>query len=293
MEATMPLAPTTLDWDLIDEAQYFLTDEDEEKLRKQDALERKAARRLQRLQDCGRWSYYFDAHNGNRTAYVFKCKLFRDCDKCRKDRAHNESYNIRKVSLSKPMIAIRTTTDEATKMLRGVDKEDYVRYPQENYDLVIINKEIKEISNSISIDTQWMSNQNWELIVSTPEGRNKSGQIHLPKPVEDDRKFDIVATEQIVSDAPREVVQDAMDEAIRRTAYLDPKDIEGIEHGLHERLKIAKRILRMGKYSVNTYQRKQKVIIENISWKNSCSITQNPTSRFVTKIESDAEKVPI
>lgn len=281
-------------WQLIEEAAEYelpeLTDEQEEKLRELDRRDAREKNLQRRLADCGKWSYYFSPHTGMKKSFRFRCGKFRKCDNCRKERANREKDFVIGASYKENMVAVRATQDTATKFLRDVNKTEYVRYPQEKYDLVLINQSQLDIVEGEKIDIKWLLKQNWEKIVNTPKGRNKSGTVHLPTSIKDEGEFAIINVKQIVSNAPRNIVEEIMDEVVEETKYLDPNDKQSLIDALNLRIKKSAGKLRGLDYVVSIYIKKQKIVIDNISWINSVT-TKNPTRNKIDYVIG-AEKVP-
>jgi len=253
-------------------------------IQSEETPEEKLNRQQKRMNECGMWSNWFDPHTGQKTGFIFRCDLFRQCPRCLEYRAEKEKGwvsnavsqhedNIYVISLSK---------EDATKLLRNVPKTDYIRYPQENgQDLVfageglfIAHTDRQHVSN------EWIYTTDWTEILDTPTGRNKSGTLHVPVAEASKEDFSIINTKQFITNAPRQVVDAAMDKAVADTPHFKPQDAEEVERYLQDRANRAiKQIVRQG-YTISDYLKRLKVIHKKISWKNISINTKKPTQEI-------------
>ena len=267
---------TDMDWE-----QEF-TEEQEIATAEFDREREGSERRVKRLTDCGNWGSWFDGHTGKRAGVVFRCNLYRECPHCLSIRAEKEHTWIMVKALQKDMIAVYMESKSATNKLRKVDKTDYIRYPQENgIDLVIIDNAVaerKEI-NGTPADCNWVQEQNWDKIVKTPKGRNKSGTMHIPPTPKDDEKFEMISIKQFTSNAPMDIKNSLMDKVIEETPHLLPKNAKEVKKAIDYRFSSTTKKLREAGYSYNTYAKKQKIVESKISWGSFNSVnSKNSTS---------------
>ncbi len=222
-------------------------------------------RRAERLQDCGNWSYWYNPHNGKRTGFTFKCGLFRECSACLERRAEDERGWLQNASLAKSLNILRVPKERATKLLRRKEKADYVRYPQENgVDLLIFSDELE--LGGVAIDFNWVRTQDWAKIVNTPEGRKKSGSVHMPASDEDMNDFTLITTKQFTTNANRPQVLEAMQEAEECTSELDPKTPDEVVEALNKRTNIATNLLEKEGFNVQVYEKRLRVWHDQIDW---------------------------
>ncbi len=236
----------------------ILEDTEKEEIR-QDRIRR-------RVDDCGKWAYWFDPHTGKKASFVFRCGLFRECDICLAIRADREYKWMHKTSFHKRMLAIRLTRKEANNFVRNIKKQDYVRYPLKGgIDLVIANEETK-IENGVEVTVGWVVKQNWEHLTNTPKGRNKSGVIHVPEAKEITEEFSIIATKQFITNAPKDIANAIIDESIKETIYLNPKNPNDVKNALYQRNTTTIHKLKQQGFTVTIYEKKLKLIHSKISW---------------------------
>ncbi len=278
------------------DADKSFSDEEIEKLDNLEKSQKRIEKREKRKADCGNWSNWYDPHTGRRTGFTFRCGLFRMCPSCLTERADVEYEWMQQTSLDKRMVVTELLDPkEATKMLRGVDKTDYVRYPQEEGgDLIIVNEDVG-ISGR-GIDLEWVVNQDWEEIVKTPAGRNKSGTIHVPVSDEDVEEFSIITTTQFITSATRQETIHAMDLVVEETRGLNPTTPDEVVDALQKRISMATSKLKQAGFTVHMYSKQLKLIHSKIDWGaevgfrvNKRIYTENPT-RLRARVP---EKVPI
>lgn len=256
-----------------------LTDEMENALYQHSHQANKQARKQKRLHDCGNWSYYFDPHTGNRLAYPFQCKMFRDCQQCRRQRAYKEYAHLHETVVREdPLVAFDISFDEAEMLTRGKGKDQYIRYPQADTEIVIM-KQRDTVQEGTLVTSKWLTEQNWLEIVNTPEGRNKSGTLHMPREKKEVVKFTFVPMKYFTSDAPYMTVINAMDEATDQTSDHLPATPEEVKTGLDERIKIATRKLKKLGFVVTMYVKQVKIEHDKIDWEISRSINKVNTQK--------------
>lgn len=229
-------------------------------------------RKQQRLHDCGKWGYYFDPHTGKQTGFTYSCDLFRECPICREKRANREKkWVVESYHRAKKNFLFVTAKDqqEANKLLRGVNKKQYVRYPQQSgFEYIFLSGEL-ESQLDITYDVvtpDFLRELNWMEIVNTPEGRNKSGSMHTPVSQKNPEPFQIIEIEQFIPNAPGEIVDRAMQYAIAQTLDLLPEDAREVKEAIDQRVALAIEFLKENGYTVRTYSKKLKVIISRINW---------------------------
>lgn len=263
------------------ENSFELTDEMEDALRELDRKNANQRNRDKRLANCGKWGNWYHQHRGNRTGHYFRCGLHRECANCLEIRANKEFKWVLNTSFDKEMIIIKRPKDNATKVLRDVKKTDYIRFPQEHVDVIIMSKKAAEEKGvkGFAADPAWVKEQDWKEMVKTPQGRNKSGTMHIPPSSKENDKFTIIAIKQFVTDAPRGVSNEIMDAVEVETADLNPKNAKEVKKAIDYRMGLATKRLREAGYSVSLYEKKVKVVESKISWGNNKGLnTGNPTS---------------
>ena len=284
------------------DADKQFSDEDEKRLDKTRNEKNREEKRAQRISDCGKWSNWYDPHTGQRTGFTFQCGLFRYCDACLQKRASKEHTFLKTAVLERRMVMKIVTAEEATKLIRKAEKNEYIRYPQKNgNDLLFLDEAVG--IEGVAVDLAWVMKQDWTTIVQTPEGRNKSGTMHMPIDDEVLEDFSIINTKQFVTNANRRITNQAMRDASQETAKLDPKTPETVVAALYKRFSIATAKLRRQGYVVTVYNKRLKLIHSRIDWngqKSSGQIkrlyTENPTRSNQpeqVKIPAARKSVPI
>lgn len=267
-------------------------------LLEEDEQQRREHKRLKRLKDCGSWAYWFDAHTGRRTGFTMYCDLFRDCPLCLHRRADQEYQWMRDTvirTVDTIMALTVSSQDEGNNLIRGLNKTEYARYPQEDgTELIFLMqaKVIKKNKRGKRATIDWVIAQDWKVILRTPEGRNKSGALHMPVSTADNEPFSIINTRQFTTNAPAMVVDNIMDKVVIETEHFKPKDVGEVEGYLRERFKSATGKLQEQGYEVNTYTKKLKVTHSKIDW--NVGFLGINTLTLNTKNSCGArEKVPI
>lgn len=236
-----------------------------------------ADRRNQRLHDCGKWGYYFDPHTGKQSGFVYSCDLFRECPICRKKRANREKkWMFQANDREKENFVFVRVDDayEANRLLRGVGKKQYVRYPQQDgSEVIFLHGELSDKVDGEEVTHDFLRELDWETIVTTPEGRNKSGAMHSPPSPKNPEKFQIIEIQQFIPSAPVELVDEAMRYAISQTLDLLPEDALEVRDGINQRTNLAIDYLRKRGHSVNTYKKKIKVILSQINWQKYVEVS--------------------
>lgn len=247
--------------------------------------EDKEFRKLQRLNDCGKYAWYFSGETGEQVGYVKRCGLFRECPSCLQYRVKQEREWIEIKLLNTEMVTVTINDlDKANNLVRKAHKTQFIRYPQlDDTDLFLLNKAFakKHEINGTPVTSEWLQAQDWKEILNTPVGRNKSGTMHVPKSPKPESKFSIIQATQIVTNAENTVVICTMNKAIKSTAAMDPKTADEVVDCLNLRMGYVKRALQEQGYEVHEYIKKQKVNHNAIDWQKSRSInmpyTENST----------------
>lgn len=260
------------------------SDEEEKRLDTTRNEQTRREKKKRRKGDCGKFANWYNPHSGKRTGFIFRCGLFRDCETCLKRRADQEYELIKTASLEKRMIAKIMTPKQATRLIRKMDKTEYVRFPQENgNDLLLLDEEASEAMGigGVEVDLHWVVRQNWETLVQTPKGRNKSGTMHIPASDDEPEEFTIITTSQFVTNANRGATIKAMKEAEQETANLDPRTSDEVVSALHKRTSVATRKLRELGFHTTLYSKRLKLVHGLIDWTGRRQIkrqyTENPT----------------
>ena len=259
-----------------------ISDEYEKRLETTRKEKNREEKRAQRISDCGKWSNWYNPHSGKRTGFIFQCGLFRYCDECLEKRAEEEYTLLKTAALDKRMIMKIVTAEEATKLIRKAEKTEYIRYPQENGNDILFLDESVGIEG-VEVDLGWVMKQDWTNIVQTPEGRNKSGTMHIPVDDETPEEFSIINTKQFITNANQRVTNQVMGEAIQETASLDPKTPDAVVAALRKRVAIATHKLRQQGFTVTVYSKRLKLIHALVDWTGQSSgrikrlYTENPT----------------
>lgn len=257
-----------------------ITDEMEEALAKLDQDKEAEKRHAKRLADCGKWGNWYHQHTGSRTGHFFRCGMHRECDYCLKIRAEKEYKWILDTSFDKEMVVIKRPKDNATKVLRDVKKTEYIRFPQKHVDVILMSKEAAKEKGveGIVVDPIWVKEQDWKEMVNTPQGRNKSGTMHIPPSPKQDKKFEIISVKLFITNAPSNISNRAMDDVEDETLSMKPKNAKEVKKTIDYRTKLATTRLRQAGYSIRFYNKKLKVVESEISFGNNKSLnTGNPT----------------
>lgn len=256
-------------------------DQDLDKLDKLRKEQTRIEKREKRLNDCGKYANWYNPHSGKRTGFIFRCGLFRHCSVCLKRRADEEYTWVKQATLDKRMIVISVDSKAATNIIRKAEKTEYIRFPGEDgKDLLFLDETLGIVGEAVDLD--WVVKQDWEIIVSTPKGRNKSGTMHMPIEEDAGEEFTIINTQQFITNANRYNTIKAMKEAEEQTANLNPKTANEVVNALRKRTRIATRKLREMGYSINMYNKKLKLIHSMINWQSQNGNikrlhTENPT----------------
>jgi hypothetical protein len=261
---------TMEEWAIIQEmAEYEPTPEEEAKYDEMVKAANKAEKHAKRLKDCGSFSYWFDPHSGRRSGYVMHCDLFRECQQCLQRRASREYDWMKKAVIKNGNIrrTIVANQKEGTAFVRGVHKTKYARYPlMDGTELIFFDAEIKDEDIGREVDLKEMMWEDWTEIVLTPEGRNKSGTLHVPTSPDDEEPFTIINSKQFVTEAPTELIEKTTDEVVAETDYMRPTTPQEVLLYLNKRLKMTVTKLRAHGYDCRVYQKKLKVIHSRIDW---------------------------
>lgn len=229
---------------------------------------KKSQKRAKRLQDCGRFAYWFDPHTGKRAGYSMRCDLFRECPRCLQHRAYTEYERMKNCMLYKELkMIIVDSKKDGSALLRGIHKTKYARYPQmDGTEIIFFEKGIFGDDIGEEIPTGWIAKQDWAEIVLTPEGRNKSGTVHIPVVSDDEEPYTIINAKQFVTDAPQELTDQLCDETIAETANMQPETPEEVLLYMNRRLRTTIKKLKERGYECRIYQKKLKVIHSRIDW---------------------------
>lgn len=273
-------------------------DEELTRLEKTRHEQTRLEKRKLRIADCGKWSNWYNPHSGKQTGFVFRCGLFRHCESCLEKRADEEYSFMKQAALDKRMVVVFTDAKTATNLLRKADdKSQYVRYPQEDgFDMLVLDETLG--IEGRPIDLSWVMAQNWTTLTATPEGRNKSGTLHLPPSDDDPEDFTIINTQQFITSADRGTTLNAMTAAELETADLDPQTPDEVVQALRRRVKATTSKLRQAGYTVNVYSKKLKLVHALVDWQGRKARlrqikrfnTENPTcaeSRQIAPIDRD------
>lgn len=250
------------------EAEQELTPEEETEQELLFKQVRKAQKRAKRLQDCGKFAYWFDPHTGRRTGYPMRCDLFRECPNCLQHRAYVEYERIKKALLYKDLKMITIENQrEGTNFIRGVHKTKYIRYPQmDGTEIIFFEREAFDEDTGIEIPTGWIAQQDWTEIVLTPEGRNKSGTGHIISADDDEEPFTIINAKQFVTDAPGDITEKLCEETVEETEDMRPTTPQEVLLCMNRRLRTTVKKLKDRGYDCRIYQKKLKVIHSRIDW---------------------------
>ncbi len=274
-------------------------------LEKDEEEQKRAEKRNRRLGDCGKFANWYNPHTGKPAGFVFKCGLFRQCEICLNRRAENERDWLGKASIDKELVAQYIDHAEVTRILRKAElgKEEYLRYPQEDgRDLLILDKPLDDVAGE-AVDYAWVMQQDWSTIAHTPEGRNRSGTLHVPVSDEEPDEFTIINTQQFVTSADYDETARAMRAAVEITSTLNPQTPDEVADALYRRISVATGQLRTAGHVVNVYSKKLKLVHALIDWQSDSSdsavsrqikhvYTKNPT-RDEMPLGADLERASV
>jgi hypothetical protein len=271
------------------------TIQEQKEIEKQEQEKKQQQRRLQRIKDCGRYAWWFDPHTGSKSGYVRYCDNFRECAVCLERRAKRE-YEWMKLKVYQEEVQmvkiVVQTKEEATKMTRGIDKSQYVRYPQQDGTEILFFDKVAG-KNGQEVDPHWMREHSdkWQDWVLTPEGRNKSGTMHIPSTPAEEEPFTIVTVKQFVTDAPDHVVNPIMDQVVEETESFRPETAEEVKECSDYRfMRATAEIAQLG-FNLRVYEKKMKVIHSKIDWssQNSRLIKLNVNTKNLTSAALNCE----
>lgn len=253
--------------------------------------EDKRQRRLQRIKDCGKYAWWFDPHTGQKSGYIRYCENFRECPVCLERRAKQE-YEWMKLKIYQEEIQIMVkrvpNKKEGNKLTRGISKDQYLRYPQNDGTEILFFDALTGIDGGEPVDENWIRDNahNWEDWVLTPEGRNKSGTLHMPSQPDNQEKTTVITTKQFITDAPEAVVSPIMDRIVEETKHMNPKTPEEVEECLEMRfMRATAEIAQLG-FNLSVYEKKFRLIHSKINWQNSRLIN------LIVNTENLTRKIP-
>lgn len=268
---------TDADWE-----QEF-TEEQEIAMAEYDQEKGANERRIKRLANCGQLGYRYKRLTGFPTRLIFRCGLHRECDYCLSMRAYIEKTSIFDTLKKREMVVVRKSKSDTTKMLRGVDKSEFSRFPQENDDIILVDKKTareKGIEGE-EADLDWAMQQNWEEIVKTPKGRNRSGSMNKRQFAKPKKKSVVVNAKIFVSSAPQRIVYEVMLSTWRETSHLDPKNALEWKKGNDLRVRLDVNKLKKMGYTCDVYGKNVGIVEDELNWRNSISsYTDNPTVSY-------------
>ena len=239
-------------------------------------------RRAKRLTNCGKLGYRYQRLTGYPTKLIFRCGLHRECDYCLGLRAYFEKISVLDTTKKKEMVVVRKSKSDTTKMLRGIKKSKFSRFPQEGEDITLIEKSVA-IAKGIEgqeAGFDWAMDQNWEEIVKTPEGRSKSGSMNKRQFSKPKKDSVTVNAKLFTTDASPRIVEEVMQSTWRETAHLDPKNAQEWKRDNSLRVGMDVRKLRKMGFTCDVYGKNVGIVEDELNWRNSIgSYTHNPTSK--------------
>lgn len=248
-------------------------------------------RRMQRIIDCGKYAWHFDPHTGHKNGYIRFCDNFRECQTCLERRAKKEyEWMKKKVYEGKIKMVCRivSSREEANRLVRGVNKDQYVRYPQEDgTEIIFFDKEANVNGNPINPGWMRGNKDKWSKWVLTPEGRNKSGTMHVPATPEEKEPFTTVTIKQFVADAPDSTVSEIMDKVVEETEHMRPETPEEVEQFSETRFMMATAQLSKQGISFRVYEQKMKVYHNKIDWSKSREVNLMVNTENLTQLPSE------
>lgn len=267
-DKTPPRKMTELDWQLFKEAaEHEASPQELEEYEKLQIQMRKREKHFKRLKDCGNFAYWFDPHSGKRSGFVLHCDLFRECPSCLQRRATREYQWMKYAVITKHINFVRMDDrQKVNNMVRGLDKTQYVRYPLVDGTEIIFLDANERPDTGEKAESLWLSKQDWAEIVTTPEGRNKSGTLHIPSSPEEEEAFTIITAKQFVTEAPINLVEETADQVVADTDYMRPENPQEVRTYLNRRLNMTVKKLREQGHECRVYHKKLKVIHSRIDW---------------------------
>jgi len=189
-----------------------------------------------------------------------------------RSKAHSAAIDARKEAGNSHLLhSITCDYHTANSITRKLGQNNYIRLPQPDGTEILIIDGVIDGSSQITYDE--ISALDWENIVSTPTGRNVSGNLGKPAPREDDKDTITVNTRSIVVDATPAQETQAWNQAVKETAHLKPEDSQDIaatlEIAMEMRLKkYIKHLRRLGGKVLPKSSRiiKQQCRISYLSW---------------------------
>jgi hypothetical protein len=257
----------------------------------------KEERRSSRIKDCGKFAWWFDPHTGEKQGYYRYCEVYRECQTCLERRAQKEKELMMNIVTSCNVMITRVEDkSEGNKFVRNTkaSKSQYVRYPLEDGSEIIFFDGDELPADGAKINLEWVLEENWEEIVCQPEGRNRSGKMHMPESPGDKEEYTMINSYQLVAEAPNGVVANMMDEVVEETAHMNPETPEEVQRDLFTRFLELQRKLRDSGFKSRTYPKKVKVVHSKINWQvNSCDINYINTKNLTYISLEPLDRPPI
>ena len=234
-----------------------------------------------RVENCGRYARFVDPYSGNIEPKKLVCGCYRTCEYCRESRAEKLKAQIA-VALSndEEICAVELPDDEADEFCNDLGKESFKRCPKSGGRSVVFyskkSKKTTKNDNDRSVD---VTDENieevvdWDELAYTPQDRRVSGGLGKSSSPEKTEGEEVVIQE-IVTNAPYEVEQQAAEIAIEKTRTLNPKLAEELKEAINERQEAYKKAISgLGYKVLFTNKRKRMVEINRIDWLYSTIIS--------------------
>lgn len=241
--------------------------------------EEKLERKNKRLDDCGSWATWYDPHTGRMTGFTFHCDLWRECPTCLERRAKREKKFVEETIEKKQIVMLQLDPDDAKKLTRKLEKDEYQRFPQDGYDLIFVNRNSlrqSDLGESVELTPRLVEELDWTEIVHSPGRKNKSGALFTStKTSTKEDNWAIVETTQFVSDAPRDIITKVASEIVAQTSEMNPTTIDEVVEYINTRAAMTMNALQARGFVCTAYRKKVKVSMSRVNWCNNlCLINE-------------------
>lgn len=143
-----------------------------------------------RMKYCGTLQLRYSIKDGKSYLQTWYCYEERaGCPRCRLavGKRYRERVE-RAIAEGHELVKIELTKSEADKLRRNLklQRDSYLRLPQEEYDLFIIDKDKATSAHAFEdVDPKQILEWEWHNLIAPPNGRNKSGTLGVAPPKED------------------------------------------------------------------------------------------------------------
>ena len=214
-------------------------------------------KRLLRLRNCGRQGRQIRITNGTFKSVYFYCGMHLECPRCLGYRAEKLKGDFAgALENEAQVVMVQLTTDEATKTLKKLTREEFLRYPLDNgQDIVVMdahNAEQLGLAGQV-VTKETISTIPWTLLARTPSGRKISGALTGSKVRVPQKDTVRIRTFTLVSDAPETKLNAALVQAVMDTESMNPHTLVELEEAIAIRTETARNYLLHEEYEATMH----------------------------------------